>query len=366
MLNLEKITNDGFSLENRDNIKNLAHLSLNIALRAYFATFKNMKYSLHLFEGKSSTDQATIDYNHFLSYCESCFKTIIHFQHFIELIIKDLLRKEHILLADTSPQKHVVLFKLLKKKKLTQEELAGVKSIEFSEALERILELIKNKKMKNKRLKFITEAKAVLDKLNLLRNRLWHKGTFILRYPALDQFTGNFILPLMINVLKLPEYKNIHWTYNSLKCGINPVKEIVNEFKNGKYNLGKIAFLKELGRAAYENPLFDYPFGSHFNDIYTKRAERAAESDEPNVSEVKSCPVCGVKSLVLYEDVDCDDDETTGKHYYWRYSYEVKCMCCSFEVNNHLKNPSDYGLPIEDYWYVQDMTKKNSKHEQRR
>jgi hypothetical protein len=26
------------------------------------------------------------------------------------------------------------------------------------------------------------------------------------------------------------------------------------------------------------------------------------------------------------------------------------CLCCTFEVNYHLDNPSDYGLVLPDFW----------------
>ena len=37
------------------------------------------------------------------------------------------------------------------------------------------------------------------------------------------------------------------------------------------------------------------------------------------------------------------------------YTWQVKCLCCSFEINHHLDNGSAYGIPIADYWETEEM-----------
>ena len=73
---LSDILKDGFSLEKRNRIKNLSFLSVNIALRSYFGTYKPMQYLLHLFDPTKDNDQETIDFNHMTGYNELCFETI--------------------------------------------------------------------------------------------------------------------------------------------------------------------------------------------------------------------------------------------------------------------------------------------------
>ena len=58
---------------------------------------------------------------------------------------------------------------------------------------------------------------------------------------------------------------------------------------------------------------------------------------------VRECPVCGVKSLVVYHEIDEDV----------MYTYQVRCMNCSLEMDRFLGNPSELSLPIEDFWYEQ-------------
>lgn len=143
MTEINILVNNGFRLDMRGNVlADFAMLSLNIALKAFFSTYNNMKYGIHYFDGATHPDQDTIDFNHPLSYCRACAESIVHFQHFAELVCKEFLRKDHPLLAVDALSKHVIFHKLLKGERVTSEEHEGLKSIEFSEALERVSKLI--------------------------------------------------------------------------------------------------------------------------------------------------------------------------------------------------------------------------------
>lgn len=208
---------------------------------------------------------------------------------------------------------------------------------------------------------FIVQAKEWLNNLNVLRNRLWHRGVFILRYPALDELVGKFVLPFVRGIINLEEYSELErfWKYRNLHCGIDPIEEIIREFEGNNFDIGKVAFLKELGRAAYENPIVNDPNFDFLNRQHRERAERiaSAELGGPNISDVLSCPVCGIESLVVYDDVETEgEDPLTGTYLRaFRYTWQVKCMCCTFEINNHLKNPSEYGFAVEDYWHGEQL-----------
>lgn len=362
MPDINTLVTHGFTLPGRGGtLADLALLSLNVALRAFFLTYNTMKYGLHMFDSETSIDQETIDFNHPLSYCQACAETLIHFQHFAELVCKEFLRRDHALLAVDASSWPVILHKLLKGEQVDPEDMEGLKSIEFSEAFDRLSKLINNGRIGGGRLDFIVRAKDVLQNLNAVRNRLWHRGVFILRYPALDELIGKFILPLVENVISLQEYTGLErfWKYRDLHCGIDPFEEIIREFRRTQYDLGKVAFLKELGRAAYENPIVNDPHLEYFNKQYRRRAKRAASAElgEPNISDVRRCPVCGVDSLVVYDDVETEgEDPLTGTYIRaFRYTWQVKCLCCTFEINHHLKNPSEYGFQIDDYWRGEEL-----------
>jgi len=360
--NIAQLVTSGFTLPGRGGtLTDLALLSLNVALKAYFSTYNLMKYSLHLFDSGVKNDQATIDFHHPTSYCLACSETIVHFQHFAELVCKEFLRQDHPLLAVDASSRPVVFHKLLKGEPVPPDDHEELKSIEFSEALDRLSKLIDEGRIGGGQLDFVLQAKEVLQKLNILRNRLWHRGIFILRYPALDELVGAFLLPFMRRIVSMPEYRDLDrfWKYKALACGVDPLDEIITELGTDQYDLGKVAFLKELGRAAYQNPIVDVPNVGFFTREIRRRAERAASAElgEANISDVLSCPVCGVGSLIVYDDVETEgEDPSTGTYMKaFRYTLQVKCLCCSFEINNHLKNPSEYGFPMEDYWHVEEL-----------
>ena len=248
--NIGKIVNNGFNLAKQDrSLTDLALLSLKIAVKAYFSTYHCMRTRFDRFVDTDFTDEGTsLDSFHTNSYCENCSETLIHFQHFAELVCKNILREEHQLLAVDINNEHHILYKLLKNEEITIEEQEKLYSIEFSVALERLCTLIKEGKFPQEKWSFILEYREVLNKLNKLRNRLWHRGIFVLRYPALDEFVGRYIFPFIMKVVELPSYSESKslWKYNSLSCGIDPIAEIINVFTD-KYDINKAAILKELG-----------------------------------------------------------------------------------------------------------------------
>jgi len=276
-------------------------------------------------------------------------------------VCKEFLRKDHPLLAVDASSRPVILHKLLKGEQVDPEDHEGLKSIEFADAFDRLCRLINNGRIGGGRLDFIVQAKDVLQNVNVLRNRLWHRGVFILRYPALDELIGNFVLPFVETIISLQEYTGLErfWKYRNLHCGIDPFEEIIRHFRRSEYDIGKVAFLKELGRAAYENPIINDPNLEFFNRQYRQRAERAASAElgEPNISDVCRCPVCGVDSLIVYDDVETEgEDPLTGTYIRaFRYTWQVKCVCCTFEINHHLKNPREYGFQIDDYWRGEEL-----------
>jgi hypothetical protein len=362
MTELTHITRDGFRIPDRGGrLLDSGLLSLKIALKSYFATYQSMKYSLHAFESNSNLEQDEADFQHNYRYFEACTETIIHFQHFTELFVKEALRKVHPLLVIEASSKPLILYKLLKRRPISSSELENVKTIEFSEAFERFISLLDTGNIKDRKLQFVKSYKEPLDELNVLRNRMWHRGTFILRYPTLDEYIGKYILPFVKDIFAIPKYSRLIdlWRYNDLHCAIDPITEIINALQNNTYNIGKIALLKELGRAAYANPIHGSGFSKYFDDRIKARAKRIAEEEEKgaDVEKISICPVCGVESLVVYSETytnadDLREGEVLEEPYkVWRYTWQVKCMCCTFEIyDNDIDNPGTYGLPIEDYW----------------
>ena len=211
--NLENIFNDGFSLISEikgvgsERPASLAPLSLGVALRAFFSTFSSMNSTIHYWafpespsynaeNRKEWLDGGATEYSfHSVEYVKLCLQTIVHFQHFVELVCKDFLLSRHQLLAVDAFKEPVLLDKLLLKEAVPSHEITKLKTIEFGSALERLCKLIKSGRAGNGDISFILEAKPWLEKLNHLRNRMLHRGTFVLRYPALDKLAGQLLLP---------------------------------------------------------------------------------------------------------------------------------------------------------------------------
>ena len=334
---------EGFARDDVDT----ALLSLRLALKAYFSTYKSAKHTVNiLLQSGLKMSKEEIDQTLSHEYMISCYEAILHLHHFVELVCKNILRNIHPLLADfTSSRHHLVLYKLVKGEPLSKNEENKLRSIEFGEALDRLITLLKEGKI-DSRWKFFEDNRQWLEEdLNYLRNRMVHRGTYVIRYNALDELFGRYILPFVSNVVAMGEYshrENI-WKYLPLECGIDPITAIIDEFRKEKYDIAKIAVLKELGRAAYERPKCGH-FVKGECEHLERRSALLAELEQSAMGvEVRECPVCGVKSLVVYHEIDEDVV----------YTYQARCMNCSLEMDRFLGNPRELGLSIEDVWYEQ-------------
>jgi hypothetical protein len=354
------IAKDGFGLPDATrNLKGFAMLSLRIALRAYFATFHG-QHSFHVFSDPKYKPGDETDYHHSTNYITFCGQAVLHFQHLAELVCKDALRSAHDLLAINAESKPLLMLKLLRKEPIASGDYQTLNSVEFGEALSRVVQLTKASEL-GSRYGFIAESEDFLCQLNVLRNRLLHRGTFVLRYRALDELVGAYMLPFVYKVIELPEYSGLQdfWKYAPLKCGIDPMRVIADEWTAGRYEVKKIAFLKELGRAAYESPVHSEPMLDMFHHEDHARAEQSAKIDvkEFSGSDLRECPVCGLKTLVQYDDF-AEDSDTDGFPIQGKYfPYRHRCAACTFEIDYHLDNPKDYGLDIPDLWVAADDAK---------
>jgi hypothetical protein len=192
----------GFQLSDHSMRKDdLALVSLRVAMKSFFSTYAKLRGRISSIKNPSATTQEVID-SYSLNYAEAYAETVVHFQHFAELACKSFLRNDHPLLSDVGSGKAGVLHSLLHNKKLTADEEKQVRSIEFSEALKRLKELVSSNKLEgHANLQFITTHFDTLNELNNLRNRVWHRGLYVLEYSALDEFVGKYVLPFVRDVV---------------------------------------------------------------------------------------------------------------------------------------------------------------------
>lgn len=358
MPTLDEIFGNGFTLNNTiSKMEDMALVSLRLALKAYCSTYQSISYSFPAFkEGVLQDLSEKSAFMHSFDYYENYIETVIHLHHFLEISLKRILRREHPLLAVEAQDKHELYFKLVKGHEIGEEEHAKINTIEFSRTLYRLRPLIETEvKIGNTQHQWLLSEYGSLEKLNMLRNRVWHRGTYVLSYNALDMFIGKHILPIALRLAaeEFPDDTRI-WNYQPLKCEVEPLAMIVEEMQKYPYNAHKLAYLKEMGRAAYVNPLLSLnaEFGLETHDDI-KKAQRLAEVEHSYMWKAKKlqCPVCGVDTFVVFSVIEDEAyDKETGERVTIEILVEAECTLCTFKVYDTLGNPSKHGIPIPDLW----------------
>ncbi|MBQ7080585.1 MAG: hypothetical protein IJM92_13215 [Fibrobacter sp.] len=309
------------------------------------------------------------------------FTAITHFQHFFEFILKDKLRGINPILETKFDQKGFKNVYQALKGRSSSLDSAEMVSIEFSDALARLLEIrkIDPDNATIKEINFLLDKADILKTLTTLRNRIWHKGLFFLRYHELDLFVGQHILPLIKEIMALPDYANQRWKYKCLACEKDPIDEIIRVCKLKRPSFQKIALLKELGRASYCNPLVVYPkikddykekniqdllhrpivpnstWAPYVNrdkiDECNARVEGICKSNY--CYDVYECPVCGLKTMIKNEPIDwveSVDEDDREERICIKIPKHLHCETCSFHIEGNVKDLSLIGIKDKKFW----------------
>lgn len=344
--------------DDKDNI--LALNSLRIAIKAYLSTYQSMRENF---------DRFTFKENHNRNYFENYSEVILHFQHFFELLIKDILKTKNRLLAFKLSNNDEFLISLIEGLPIKEEKYINSNTLEFRNSLERLIKYIDLKQESG--YDFIKENKKVLIYLSELRNSIWHKGENILTYIALDNLIAKYILPLAEIFLENLNYLSKYDLSRIVGLGKSPlnlniIKEIKQEIQNKNPKYDRIAVLKELGRASLQSH-----YGKGFGIMIDSKDESAhqlalaeLQNDFSSTNEIITCPSCNAKSLVTYttevitdyEEIEYEDILTgqivcTDIYDSYETVDRVKCVNCSFELlNKGIENLKEYGFEVEDYW----------------
>ena len=165
-----KIAEDGFiSPDPGNGTTALALLSLKIGLHSYFKTYQSVRCSIaQVIE--AATDEDGFDKTMSGRYCEAYAETVVHLQHFLELTLKDVLRRSD------------------------AEDMERLGHSRLPEILKEILRLIGARQAKIGKECFELDPAEIeaIKALNKLRNRAWHRGAYSLYYAALDRLGGIF------------------------------------------------------------------------------------------------------------------------------------------------------------------------------
>lgn len=330
--------------------------SLRLALKAYFNTY----YAAHR---KQIIDDLSISPSHAfyetsienidrfcenIEYQELYMQTIFHFHHFFELLLKDILKSVHSLLdlkLSLEGSDSLKILDIIQNKKGVS--ISHENTVEFSNALDRVCNLIdKEDGVIPIVVKTIKENKSTLSDLNLLRNRVWHKGIFVLRLTELDQFISQNILPLVLQVIQRTDYNNLEQYWKYANADLDPIKEIIKAGRN-PINYKRIAFFKTYGIACYNNSKSKENLSLVLNETLDKA--KAIVKSLHDV-ELETCYVCKQKTLIVstISDHEVDTDGTyLGA---WWTTTAAECLNCRLSVYPDVGEPGRYGASRSKLW----------------
>lgn len=358
-MEMDPIFKDGFFLKEVSDgfINNLASFSLHNSLMNFAKTASDLDYLYSQKLSFDTVDQKKNDENHRKDYAVDACNAIIQFQHFLELFLKDVLLEVGDLMVYDPSRKPLLLYKMIKGESIEDSEIENEKFIEFSDALTRVEVLIKNTKL-DRRYNFLAKYFIIFRQINTLRNRIIHRGAFIIRHNALDKIFGIYILPFIKDLgNNVTEYSSSLTRWINIKDNyLSPFDLIIDEYKKTHPNELAVYLYKIMASAGYNNTL-DYSVAEYFQ-CFLENKIKAAESiagiiAEKEMNDIKECPICGCKTLIEHTDTEFDEDDKGNVIGSYSFVYCMKCNQCGFQINDWLGNGiKGMGLPIPDYFWV--------------
>jgi hypothetical protein len=346
--------------------------SLRHAFGYYFNTFisNNTGYSLYA-EGLYKQNVSILKYQKLDE--DNTLLTLIAFERFFELFIKDVLARVNKKLTYTAAQKakggtEAIINQILTGAFMPKKNDGKPLSIAFREAITRFYDLIDLTKTKPglnsviKRFSRILKKYAFLDSqihkvtfqyLNWYRDRILHNGNKLPSLWLLDYTVTQRVIPIIASLLQVEnKEKGFDFFYFKTVTGIDILEAFNNikfEFKhlNSKNHqhdcyikLHKIGHLKELGRANMNMNFFvrknQATYEYNYKDPKGRGARFAlAEKSHSDFKKISKCPCCGVESLVLYQIIS-DDIFNEGQKVKIEW---VKCYTCEYHLRYDTYEP---------------------------
>ncbi len=357
--------------------------SLTHALQAFFSTYLTNNSSYNYYAQGLSNKHGDIHKRDSLDEDNTMF-TLIGFERFFELFIKDLLRTVNANLiayvepnAKNKPSNTLDLVKQIQDGTFTARLFDGkVGSIPFKITLKRFYDMISLSKddvtCSNNEIvrKFKEELRihsyldspeylATFQLLNWYRDKILHSGNDLPTMWFLDYLVTQKIMPIIIQIIESQKDKvgkglfyletltkiNLLEKFSQIKYEFEDLFR-PNQIQDVLFNLLYIGHLKELGRATYtlklpmrENrPTYEYAYRDP-----RQRARRFAETEKDNCAEaisISSCPCCAEATLVLYRIEALDYGNLPN----YRNIHWVKCYYCDYYLWYNLYDPSVFNL----------------------
>ncbi len=332
--------------------------SLNEAFHKYFLTFRDKKDVYHFILNIQNWNRESLAFN-FTGANDNIIFSILGFHRFIELLLKDILRRINPFLAVKFIEKKEELFRYLDNTISADE----INTIEYSETFNRFKQAFKHYDKTSevyiqqlKDYEFILDPRntETLDYLAKWRNRIIHNGMTLPNLFAFEYLVSQRLIPLIVEIIKVErKYLKDYLPYFfTTATGINIIEEILavkfefSDFKDKKkskslaFSLLKLGHLKEIGRAAFNSPKY-ISFYEQEYEYPTGRIERFAEAErqDKDFYELRGCPCCGLKSLVVYRK-EYDDIFTKKRDFIsW-----FKCYSCDYSLKNNVGDPNFFNL----------------------
>ncbi len=333
--------------------------SLNDAFHNYFLTFRDKKDTFHFILDIQSWTRETLAFN-FTGANDNIVFSILGFHRFIELLLKDILRRINPYLAVKFLENEEDLF-LYFDSKLRADE---IKTIEYNEAFKRFKQAFKyydkNSDVFSQHLKdyeFLLSQRSIetLNYLTEWRNRIMHNGMTLLNLLAFEYLISQRLIPLIDKIIKAEKkyLQNYLPHFFRTATGIKLIDEFLavkfefsdfeEKSKSRKLaiSLLRLGHLKEIGRTtfninirnniSYYEPYYDNPNG---------RVERFAEAERKNRDfyNLRECLCCGAKSMVVYRK-SIDIPWADRKFISW-----FKCYNCDYSLKDNVGDPNFFNL----------------------
>lgn len=351
--------------------------SLRHALGFYFNTFNTINESYDSYAMGLAGRNVSILKGQLLDE-DNTVQTIVAFERFFELLLKDLLKRADRRLTyahkNLRGNKAQDLINRIRTGRFQPGQFDGkYLSAPFRESIDRFYGLIDLCKASDsdpivKRFKKVLkiygffdsdEHKATLQLLNWYRDRILHNGNKLPTLWYLDFMISQKVIPLVKLIADTEKSKlGESLFYFQTETNINILEKIsevkyefkelhdLNKVRKMFYILLYIGHLKELGRANLNMNLFVRKNVQATNEYNYKdpkgRAKRFAnaESIHPDFKKISKCHCCGEETLVVYK-LTIDDLWNPGKTQDIDW---VKCYLCDYHLRYNVGDPAHFNL----------------------
>jgi hypothetical protein len=362
--------------------------SLRDAFASYFNTFRTNNSTYESYAMSTSTTkkaQLKILESQFLD-VENTVLSMVHFQRFFELFIKDLLYRTNPKLTYSEDKSHSrsgstwQLVGNIQAKIFRPYKPEGrIISAPFSEILKRFYSLViftkDPAKQQNSLVRKFSKIlqpysflddddhKATIEFINWYRNKILHNGTRLPSLRFFDYIVTQRIIPIVKRIRSLTKQEFGDWWYFlETKTGVDILDSLsTTEFEqtNSKTmkqvkitvrNLLHIGHLKELGRANFNmnwlmrrnlRATFEY----NYYDPIGRGLRFAATEKEKNgyAKEIVSCPCCGNEPMVIYRQ---EHNDIFNHNQLLNIDW-VKCYTCDYYLRYNTMEPALFKLHKE-------------------